>query len=53
MDSEIQKRGSNVMEHPVDEYTKYVHVLCEADAVIPGSTKIKNLCIKPITVKKN
>ena len=47
------KESSDVVEGAVDDYVNDVQVISENEAVRPGSTKIRNISIKPITVNKN
>ena len=37
----------------MDDYVDDVQLISENEAVRPGSTKIKNISMKPITVNKN
>ena len=53
MDTDIQNEDIDLMEGPLEEYCQYVHVLGKGDAVKPGATRVKNLCIKPITVTRS
>ena len=45
--------ATDVLEGTVDDYIDDVQLISETEAVRPGSTKIKNISIKPITVNKN
>ena len=51
MSSESQNSTANYIDGPEEEYTDCVQVLSEKDAVWPGSMKIKNISVRPITVK--
>ena len=51
MSSESQNSTTNYIDGPEEEYTDCVQVLSEKDAVRPGSTKIKNISMRPIMVK--
>ena len=51
MSSKSQNSTTNYIDGPEEEYTDCVQVLSEKDAVQPGSTKIKCISVRPITVK--
>ena len=53
MNSDKPKEYSDVVEGAVDDYVNDVQLISENEAVSPGSTKIKNISIKPIMVNKN
>ena len=50
MKPDISKTSTGPTAGPEDEYINHVPVILEEEAVRPGSTKVKNLCIKLITV---
>ena len=33
-----------------EDYVETVRMLVDADAIRPGSTKIREICVKPVTV---
>ena len=53
MNFDKPKESLDVVEGTVDDYINDVQLISENEAVRPGSTKIKNIIIKPITVNKN
>ena len=53
MNFDKPKESSDVVEGAVDDYINDVQLISENEAFRLGSTKIKNITIKPITVNKN
>lgn len=53
MNFDEPKESLDVVEGAVDDYVDDVQLISENKAVQPGSTKIKNISIKPIMVNKN
>ena len=53
MNFDEPKESLDVVEGAVDDYIDDVQLISENEAVWPGSTKIKNISIKPIMVNKN
>ena len=53
MNFDEPKESLDVVEGAVDDYVDDVQLISENEAVQPGSTKIKNISIKPIMVNKN
>ena len=51
MSTKSQNSTADYIDGPEEEYTDCVRVLSEIDAVWPGSTKIKNISVRLITVK--
>ena len=51
MSSKHPNSSLNVMAGPEQDYVERVLLLKESDAVRPGSTRIHQISIKPVTVK--
>ena len=50
MTSNFEISDGDYIEGEEDQYTTEVPALNESHAIRPGSTKIKDVCIKPVTV---
>ena len=52
MNLDNSKQSPAVVEGAVDDYINHLQLISENKAVRPGSTKVKNLSIKPIMVNE-